>query len=543
MGTNPCLSGILLLSERETAAAASLTSILVNCSLTPAHHDRRRSDISISRKHKYEQHEFRIRIQCSYHRGDNHPGDQQRWPVQSLSRCDSSTKNVLRETHKLLKSAESSDILRQATATAAFHNSKERFDPPKCHPNTRLAVLTKIMKWIKWEGDLNSFIIWVYGPAGAGKSAITQTIAEMCEREMILLASFFFSRNDPSRSNVNSLIATLAYQITLNLPDVRDAILSAIEHDPLIFSKSFAVQVETLIVAPLQPLAEAGFFNDFSSRRLVIIDGIDECSDPRVQQNILEVLANAQRHRLPLVFLIASRPEQHISLTFNTGLLLDITSFLALDDSYLPDKDIELFLTDKFQEIKSTHRLRAYIPSQWPLSDVLEQLVRKSSGQFIYASTVIRYISSIRHKPVDRLDIILGLRPPQRDLPFAELDALYTHILSGVEDTECVLEILSVVFFCKHPCPIHEWNLIPPIIEKFLCLQPGDIELYLGELNSLVNVDPDNNIRVLHASLTDFFVDPTRSKTFWINRQARHTAFARRCVQVFQIPGNPYSSL
>jgi hypothetical protein len=30
----------------------------------------------------------------------------------------------------LLKSAESSDILRQATATAAFHNSKERFDPP-----------------------------------------------------------------------------------------------------------------------------------------------------------------------------------------------------------------------------------------------------------------------------------------------------------------------------------------------------------------------------------------------------------------------------
>ena len=400
------------------------------------------------------------------------------------------------------------------------------------------------MKWIKWEGDLNSFIIWVYGPAGAGKSAIAQTIAEMCEQEMILLASFFFSRNDPSRSNVNSLIATLAYQITLNLPDVRDAILSAIEHDPLIFSKSFAVQVETLIVAPLQPLAEAGFFNDFASRRLVIIDGIDECSDPRVQKNILEVLANAQRHRLPLVFLIASRPEQHISLTFNTGLLLDTTSRLALDDSYLPDKDIELFLTDKFQEIKSTHRLRAYIPSQWPLPYVLEQLVRKSSGQFIYASTVIRYVSSIRHRPMDRLDIILGLRPPQRDLPFAELDALYTHILACVEDTERVLEILSVVFFCDYEStPIHEWNLMAPIIEEFLCLQPGDVELYLGELNSLVNLEPDKKIRVLHASLTDFFVDPTRSKTFWINRQARHTAFARRCFQVLQIPGKPDYSL
>ena len=281
--------------------------------------------------------------------------------------------------------------------------------------NTSLAILANIMKWIKWEGDLNAFTMWVYGPAGAGKSAIAQTIAEMCEQEMILLASFFFSRNDPSRSNVNSLIATLAYQITLNLPDVLEAILSAIEHDPLIFSKSFAVQMETLIVAPLQPLAKAGYFNDPHARRIVIIDGLDECYDTKVQQNILQVLANAQQqHRLPLVILVASRPEQHISLTFNTEPLLSITSRLALDETYLPDEDIKLFLTDKFQEIKSTHRLRAYIPSQWPLPDVIEQLVRKSSGQFIYASTIIRYVSSVRHRPVDRLDIVLGLRPPQR---------------------------------------------------------------------------------------------------------------------------------
>jgi hypothetical protein len=308
-----------------------------------------------------------------------------------------------------MKSVESADtILHRATATAAFHNSDERFDPPKCHPNTRIAVLEKIMRWIKWGEDLDAFIMWVYGPAGAGKSAIAQTIAEMCEEEMILLASFFFSRNDPSRSTAKPLIATIAYQITLNLPQVRDAILRAIEHDPLIFSKSLAVQVKSLIVAPLQPLAEAGYFNEPTSRRLVIIDGLDECSDPKVQQNILEVLANAQRqYGLPLIFLFASRPEQHISLTFNTGLLPSVTTRIALDESYLPDEDIELFLTDKFQEIKSTHRLRAYIPPQWPLPDVLEQLVRKSSGQFIYASTVIRYVASIRHKPVDRLDIIL----------------------------------------------------------------------------------------------------------------------------------------
>src|SRR6266567_7584337 len=206
-----------------------------------------------------------------------------------------------------MKTVESSNILYREVATAAFHNSKERFDPPKCHPNTRLAILSEIMKWVKWEGDLNSFIMWVYGPAGAGKSAIAQTIAEMCEKEMVLLASFFFSRNDPSRSNVRPLIATIAYQITLNIPDVRDAILGAIERDPLIFSKSLSVQLKSLIAEPLQPLVEAGFFNEPTSRRLVIIDGLDECSEPKIQQNIVEVLANAQRqHGLPLIFLFAS---------------------------------------------------------------------------------------------------------------------------------------------------------------------------------------------------------------------------------------------
>ena len=243
----------------------------------------------------------------------------------------------------------------------------------------------------------------------------------------------------------------------------------------------------------------------------------------------MEVIADAQRqHRLPLIFLLASRPEQDISLTFSTGALPSVTTRIALDESYLPTKNIKLFLTDKFQEIKSSHPCRAYIPPQWPLPSVLNRLIRKSSGQFIYASTVIRYVTSTRHKPTDRLDIILSIRPPQGDLPFSELDALYTHILTCVEDIEHVLEILSFIFFTKRP-----WTAT--MIEDFLSLHPGDVEVYLGDLLSLINLEPDQGIHILHASLTDFFVDPTRSKTFWINPQARHTALARRCLQILQL--------
>jgi len=44
------------------------------------------------------------------------------------------------------------------------------------HPSTRVAVLEHIMSWIL---DLQKirFFMWLYGPAGAGKSAIAQSIA------------------------------------------------------------------------------------------------------------------------------------------------------------------------------------------------------------------------------------------------------------------------------------------------------------------------------------------------------------------------------
>jgi hypothetical protein len=211
-----------------------------------------------------------------------------------------------------------------------------------------------------------------------------------------------------------------------------------------------------------------------------------------------------------------------------------VTTSIALDESYLPDEDIEVFLTDKFQEIQSTHPLRAYIPPLWPLPDILEQLINKSSGQFIYASTVINYVSSIRHKPQDRLDIVLGLRPPQRDLPFAELDALYMHILASVEDIDTVLEILSFLLFCFLDFPQY-WSAWE--IEEFLLLQPGDVELYLGDLSSLLYIGPNQDIHILHASLSDFLTDPKRSKGLWINPRLRHTALARRCLHFLQCKG------
>ena len=388
------------------------------------------------------------------------------------------------------------------------------------------------MDWILRLGadDQNTVILWFYGPAGAGKSAIAHNIAERCELEKLLLAGFFFSRSDPTRSNSKFLITTISYQIAINIPGTREKITAAIDRDPLILSRSLKAQVAALIVKPLREALEAGYFNAPTSRRLIIIDGLDECDPPAAQCSILEVISRLFRdYGLPLLVFIASRPERHLTHSFSTGSLPEFHTTLALDDTYKPDGDIRLYLADNFRQVKATHPMKCYLDHAWPSDDVLESLVKKASGQFIYASTVVKYISSIRHQPADRLNVILGIRPPRhvREMPFGQLDALYTHIFTSVEDRETVLLILGFQLL-----PFRDISMNAGNIEDFFFLNRGDIEMLFGDLTSIITISQvPPYIDILHASLGDFLLDAARSKEFYIDFSTIHTTCMHLCFQ------------
>jgi len=211
------------------------------------------------------------------------------------------------------------ELLHQHIAPGAFHNSDERYDPPKCHPHTRKAVLKKIMDWVKDPNKVALFL-WLYGPAGAGKSAIAQTIAELLEKLGLLAAAFFFSRNAAGRNDKTLLVATLVYQLVKSIPEIRSHVLEALEQDPALFSCSIEAQIQALIVKPLNAAVnEEALVPILLSRpRLIILDGLDECSTTPAQTQILNALSTAAKNlRIPLFFLIASRPEHDIRQSFN----------------------------------------------------------------------------------------------------------------------------------------------------------------------------------------------------------------------------------
>ncbi|PPQ91078.1 hypothetical protein CVT25_014711 [Psilocybe cyanescens] len=425
--------------------------------------------------------------------------------------------------------------LQEHVAHGAFHDSSERFDPPKCHHNTRVAIIKRITDWISGlnEDTREALIMWLYGAAGAGKSAIAQTIAEILDGQHFVLASFFFWRDDPQRGTAKLLVTTLAYQLAVKLPPVfRERLGLAFENDPLITTRSLDAQFKTLVREPLLELLHSGFSTN--NHLVIVIDGLDECNDPKVQARIIDISFSLLHSRdLPLKILISSRPEIDISSSFDRKPFSTLAR-IALDDGYQSEQDIRLFLADKCNEIKTQHRLRSYIPIEWPAKDSLNALVRKSSGQFIYASTVVKYVASPRHRPTHRLEVVLGIQLPKAgDSPFAELDALYRHILMGVEDVDLILQIIGFVI-------LHPLNYVNSVafIEAFLSLAPGDVELLMQNLGSLISVEnhpyrPNGSlltIRLLHASLKDYLLDQSRSKDFFLDRVKMHTQYAELSI-------------
>lgn len=139
------------------------------------------------------------------------------------------------------------------SAPRAIHNSKDRYDPPKCHPDTRVAIRDRLMEWATQTAATtkDSGILWFYGGPGTGKSAVAQTLAETLQSQNLLLATFFFSRTDSTRNTTNPLAITISFQIGTVVPDLRESILDVLDNNPRLLNEPFEAQLINLVLRPL----------------------------------------------------------------------------------------------------------------------------------------------------------------------------------------------------------------------------------------------------------------------------------------------------
>ncbi|KAJ7614369.1 hypothetical protein FB45DRAFT_802273 [Roridomyces roridus] len=389
-----------------------------------------------------------------------------------------------------------------------MHDSAVRPPDPSCHPGTRDAILERLDDW-SFEQPADSAILWLHGCAGIGKSAIAQQFAASCQVRSQLGGSFFWKRGDAGRGHWRNLVPTLAYQLAASFPAIGPIIQGAVETDRLIASKSMRHQLEKLIVLPFR---EAPKLN---SRPILVLDGLDECEERAAQTLLLRSLIDVVRaEHIPVHILICSRSESHLCEILESSENSDVCRGFQIRPDASAYADISRYLTDEFARIQRAHTSRGVaLHDDWPGEVVIEQLVERSSGTFIYASTIISYIDDEYSHPADRLDAVLILDPSST----TPLDDLYSQILSAVPDKSVLLRVLHAIV---------ETHLDPEQIDITLQMRRGTSRIISRALHSLLQIRPVRifdagslPVQLLHASFRDFLVEPQRSFGFCISGQ------------------------
>ncbi|KAF9441385.1 hypothetical protein P691DRAFT_684064, partial [Macrolepiota fuliginosa MF-IS2] len=321
----------------------------------------------------------------------------------------------------------------------AEFNSAARDPPPKCHPNTRIQIRADLHNCINGTTRL----IWMHGPAGVGKSAIMQTIAETVST----CATLFFARSsDPPRNDSKKVFTTLAYSLAVSNDSYYKYIEAKLSKDPFFLEKSLAEQFHRLFIAPfIGNLVDTGH-----QRWVVLLDGLDECkNDENDQCRIVDLIRDSILNHTgttPFVWIIASRPEAHLMAAlrklkvnfrdcpaefWERGIPVDS------DDAV---QDIERYLHTEFTKIREDNLDSFPDPaSTWPSNGDFLKVAKASSGLFVFASTLTKYISVDR--PASRLKLIMALIDQPTIYPtgvsqgpFSLLDMLYTQVMSDIPD-------------------------------------------------------------------------------------------------------------
>ncbi|KIL64340.1 hypothetical protein M378DRAFT_163366 [Amanita muscaria Koide BX008] len=182
----------------------------------------------------------------------------------------------------------------------ALHNSFH--SPPECYSDTRKTIRKEVGEWTD-DSSTKSPLLWLHGPAGVGKSVIAKTIAGSNDQ---VVATFFFATS--SDRSAATLFPTLAWQLARRIPETKQHIIASLKNNGSLLTSEIKEQFDHLIAQPLKKCTMTS-----TSLPVMVIDGIDECTDEYMLSQFLQVLVRAgESGDMPLRFIISSRPEPRI---------------------------------------------------------------------------------------------------------------------------------------------------------------------------------------------------------------------------------------
>ncbi|KAJ7121462.1 WD40 repeat-like protein [Mycena epipterygia] len=383
-----------------------------------------------------------------------------------------------------------------------------------CLPGTRRKLLDDVTEWVTVPSDSGN-VLWLSGVAGSGKSTISTTVSESVRTVDRLGAFLFFDRNDSAHSHPGAVIRTIAYKLALSNPHIGSAISAAIQRDPAVVDAPIQTQFKSLLLDPLTAAEQ-----HIHGPVLIILDALDECGDPCSRAMLLSTFAT-ELHKLPRLFrvLITSRRDPDIADQFRFRFLE-----MEMDMGATSSADVELLFRHEMARIGQNRRLGP----TWPEERDIQALVNLSGGLFIWASTAIIFMNTLR--PDGRLKVLLT----ENSTEGFTLDDLYALALrnSGPWDMDKIFAqearaVLACIVLGRVPMTDQTIDMILYSGKE----TSGDVLDYLG---CVIQWSRGKEARVLHTSFADYLTDANRSggRPWSIDPKTDHHPLALGCLQI-----------
>ncbi|KAG8722997.1 hypothetical protein FRC09_005181 [Ceratobasidium sp. 395] len=395
-----------------------------------------------------------------------------------------------------------------------------------CTPNTRVDVIKQLLNWAH---DRNGEkVYWLNGMAGTGKTTIAYTFCDHLRRNHQLGASFFCSRQLPECRDVNRIVPSISYQLSLFSLPFRHALSEVLEKHRDIHNQLLQDQFEYLVAAPLLRVAHT-----FGADVTIVIDALDECDDRGGVERVLAVLLSCAP-ALSVNFLVTSRPEPEI-----------LDHMRSREDRGRPS---ELRLHDLDRSVVQQD-ITAYLEDMLPRDKVsnaqITELARRSGVLFIYASTVVRYIGHNKFVwSPSRLHAVLEASATTTIGSDRDIDKLYTTILNTALNDDSLerseMEVRRDVL--RHVVCAREPLSVVTIAELLGLGDTGLIQAALGPLLSVLNVsDTDGLVTMLHESFPNYILNRNRSGDFHCDARQHHARMAQLCFDAIKVPTPPFN--
>ena len=350
---------------------------------------------------------------------------------------------------------------------------------------------------------------WLTGEPATGKSVVTGHVINHLEDCGSDCSYFFFKHGDATRSTISQLLCSLAWQMAYNNTAVRYQLLDMQQAGEFVDKNDERSLWRTIFVNRI-------FRVELRQRHRWVIDALDECSNSNA---LIPLLSKIDKQFLLHTFL-TSRPSLHLDMLFEKEKIPRITASTTEATSL---SDIRLYAEAQ------KHYLPVDGDDEEARQDLINQIVKKSNGNFLWTSLVIQELATANSEA--QICDILDSVP-------TEMDSFYRRILDGLlavpRNIRLAKAILRWTVCAARPLTTGE-------LKEAIKYDIGEVvqrlEKNAGAIcGHLVFVDKNMRVQITHATVRAFLLDATNKSEFAIVRTTEHSRLAKLCLDYLSGP-------